>query len=103
MNVAHGIRPAEVQKIIVAAHLAVPGVEARAAIAFLVELESLDHCAHSAVEHEDPLAQQIQKCSSGTGLGRAHKMAPDQLTGCTAGRRPSRWQIANTRSARFIV
>ena len=55
MNVAHRLRPAQIEQIVVAAHLAVPGVEARAAIALLVELERLDHGAHGAVEHQDAL------------------------------------------------
>jgi hypothetical protein len=33
MDGAHRVRPAEIEEIVVAAHLAVPGVEARAAIA----------------------------------------------------------------------
>ena len=40
MDVAHRVRLAEDQQIVVAAHLAVPGVEARAAIALLVELSA---------------------------------------------------------------
>ena len=45
------------EQIVVAAHFAVPGVEARAAIAGLVELERLDHRAHGAVEHQDALGR----------------------------------------------
>ena len=55
MDVAHRVRPAQIEQIVIAAHLAVPGVEARAAIAFLVQLERLDHGAHGAVEHQDAL------------------------------------------------
>ena len=58
MQVADFFRLAEVEQIIVAAHLAVPGVEARAAIALLVEAERLDHGAHGAVEHEDALGRE---------------------------------------------
>src|SRR5262249_55001373 len=55
VDVAHRIGPAQVEEIVVAAHLAVPGVEARAAIPLLVEPERLDHGAHGAVEHQDAL------------------------------------------------
>jgi hypothetical protein len=54
MNGAHRARPAEIEEIVVTADLAIPGVEAGAAIAFLIQAERLDHCAHGAVEHEDP-------------------------------------------------
>ena len=52
---AHRVRPAEIEQIVVAAHLAVPGIEARAAKALLVEAERLDHGAHGAVEHQNAL------------------------------------------------
>jgi hypothetical protein len=52
---AYGVRPAEIEEIVVAADLAIPGVEACAAIAPLVEAERLDHRAHGAVEDEDAL------------------------------------------------
>ena len=94
MDVAHRLRPAQVEQVVVAAHLAVPGVEARAAIALLVQLERLDHGAHGAVEHQDALPHQIEERSSGAGVGRTHSMAPDQAACSTAGRRPSRWQMA---------
>ncbi len=58
MDGAHRAGLAQHQQIVVAAHLAVPGVEARAAIAFLVKLERLDHRAHGTVEHQDALAHQ---------------------------------------------
>ena len=93
MNVAHSIGPAEIEQIVVAAHLAVPGVEARAAIAFLVELEPLDHRAHGAVEHEDALAQQIQKCSSGAGVGRTHNNDSGSVDGLHRG--PQAQQVAD--------
>ncbi len=72
MNVAHGVGPAEIEQVVVAAHLAVPGVEASAAIAFLVELERLDHGAHGAVEHQDAFAHQVDEGGSGAGGGRGH-------------------------------
>ena len=58
VNVADRVRAAQVEQIVVAAHLAVPRVEARAAIAFLAQAERLDHGAHGAVEHEDALRRQ---------------------------------------------
>ena len=69
MDIAHGLRAAEIEQIVVAAHLAVPGVEARAAITFLVELEPLDHGAHGAVEHQDALLEQADKLRSYTLVG----------------------------------
>jgi hypothetical protein len=67
MDVAHGLRTAEVQQIVVAAHLAIPGVEARAAIAFLVEPEPLDHRAHGTIEHEDALLEEVEKLGASVG------------------------------------
>ena len=55
VDVAHGVRTAEIEQVVVAAHFAIPGVETRSAIAFLVELERLDHGAHGTVEHQDAL------------------------------------------------
>ena len=85
MDVAHGIGPAEIQQVVVAAHLAIPGVEARAAIAFFVELERLDHGAHGAVEHQDTPAQQ---------LGELFARVAHHAASCVAGRKPSKWQMA---------
>ncbi len=59
MDVADRVRLRQDQQIVVAAHLAVPGVEARAAIALLVELQLLDHRAHGAVEHQDALGREL--------------------------------------------
>jgi hypothetical protein len=55
MDIAHGIPAAEIEKIVVAAHLAIPRVETRSAVAFLVQLQRLDHGAHGTVEHKDAL------------------------------------------------
>ncbi len=65
----HSVRPAEIEKIVVAAHLAVPGVEAGAAVASLVETERLDHRSHGAVEHEDALGGKLaqRRCLSRIG------------------------------------
>ena len=93
MDVTHCIRLAEIEQVVVAAHLAVPGVETRAAIAFLVELEPLDHRAHGAVEHEDALTQQIQKCSSGAGVGRTHNNDSGSVDGLHRG--PQAQQVAD--------
>jgi len=40
MDFAHGFGPAQIQEIIIAAHLAIPRVETRAAIALFVELDA---------------------------------------------------------------
>ena len=45
----------EIEQIVIAAHLTVPGIEPRAAERILVEPQRLDHGAHGAVEHEDAL------------------------------------------------
>ena len=70
----HGARPAEIEKIVVAADLAVPGVEARAAIALLVEAKRLDHRSHGAVEHEDAIGGKLAQrcCSRGCGSSSDH-------------------------------
>src|SRR3954462_482049 len=59
MDVADRIRPREIQEIVVAAHLAVPGVEARATEFLLLQLQRLDHGAHGAVEHQDALRREL--------------------------------------------
>ena len=73
MDGADGVRPGEIEQIVVAAHLAVPGVEARAAKAFLVEPERLDHRAHGAVEHENALGRGAAQ--RGFGFGTRHGFA----------------------------
>ena len=57
MNLTNLRGLAENEEIVVAANLPVPRIEARAAIALLVEPERLDHGAHGAVEHEDALGR----------------------------------------------
>ncbi len=105
MDGAHGVRPAEIEQIVVAAHLAVPGVEARAAKAFLVEPERLDHRAHGAVEHQNALggetAQRRFGLDADSDLRIDLRRAPSRPVTESArarrrdpGRRPSKWQIA---------
>ncbi len=72
VNVADLGRLAEDEQIVVAAHLAVPGIEARAPIAFLVEPERLDHGAHGAVEHQDTLGGDAAERLLGAGHGYRH-------------------------------
>ena len=55
MNSADGFRPGQVEEIIIAANFAVPRVEARAAIGFLLEPEFLNHGAHGAIKNQDAL------------------------------------------------
>ncbi len=85
MDVAHRLRPAQIEQVIIAAHLAVPGVETGAAIALLVQLKRLDHGAHGAVEHQDALTQQ---------LGELFTHVTHYAASWFTGLRPSRWQIA---------
>ena len=68
MDFADRVRLREDEQVVVAADLAVPGVEARAAIAALVELELLDHGAHGAVEHQDALGRDAAEFLFGVGL-----------------------------------
>src|SRR5262249_57612989 len=93
-----------------AAHLAVPGIEARAAIAFLVEPERLDHGAHGAVEHQDALGREAAERLLGAGRGYRHRgrlgRHPTPLTPTLSpagpgtppssclGRRPRGWSTA---------
>src|SRR5579883_1348792 len=79
MNIAHRVRLRQNQQIIVAAHLAVPGIETRTAIAFLVQLQLLDHGAHGTVEHQDALGREVAKkrfsfaiLDTGTRFGTRH-------------------------------
>ena len=68
MNVADRARPRQIQEIVVAAHFAVPGIEARAAIAVFIQLERLDHRAHRAIEHENALAHGGEKSGADAGV-----------------------------------
>src|SRR6266705_5815931 len=56
MNIPDRVRLGEDQQVVVATHLAVPGIKAGAAIALLVERERLNQGAHGTVEHQDALA-----------------------------------------------
>ena len=87
MNIPHRLGLAKIQEIVVAAHFAIPGIEARAAVAGLIQLVVLDHRAHRTVEHEDALRGLLAK-----GLLRTHHAASCFCFG--AGRSPRRWQIA---------
>src|SRR5262249_59701664 len=82
MDVADRVRTREDKQIVVATDLAVPGVEARAAVALLVELELLDHGAHGAVEHQDALARDpAQRLFGSTGDVVCHRLhAPTTQT-----------------------
>ncbi len=106
MNIADRIGPRQVEEIVVPPHLPVPGVEARAAKRGLVQPERLDHGAHGAVEHEDALGRERAQLALELRNRRrgGHSLhSPLERRALRTGRRPSRWQIANTRSARFMV
>src|SRR5262249_30488980 len=106
MNVADLRGLAEDEQVVVAAHLAVPGIEARAAIALLVEPERLDHGTHGAVEHQNALGREAPQPLLGGGHGYRNRgrrgRHPTPLTpalsptargsavGSWLGRRPSR-------------
>ena len=70
MNRAHRVGPREIEEIVVAAHLAVPGIEASAAITLLVEPERLDHRPHGAVEDENALGCELPQRGSSCRLDR---------------------------------
>ncbi len=100
MDVADRVGPGEVEQIVVAAHLAVPRVEAGTAVARLVEAEGLDHGAHGAVEHEDALGRGLAErgfdlgAVGGLGLELVHcnatfRRPPAPAPG--AGRGGGRW------------
>ncbi len=62
MDGADGIRLRQIEEIVIAAHFAVPGIEARAAKRVLVEAQRLDHRAHGAVEHENAFGGETAQC-----------------------------------------
>ena len=62
MDVAHQPRLRERKQVVVAAQLARPVAEARAAVVLFGETRALDHGAHGAVQEEDPFAQQRFEC-----------------------------------------
>ena len=104
MDVADLGRLAEDEQIVVAAHFAVPGVEARAAIAFLVEPERLDHGAHGAVEHQDALGRDAaQRLLGGRHRELGRKLRHYMLSDCSSRRglrhnRSRRQQVLKKRS-----
>ena len=66
----------------------------------LVELQRLDHRAHGAVENQDALTGSREKGGTRGRDGSGHQAA---ALLADFGRMPSRWLIAKTRSARFMV
>ena len=68
----------------------------------LVILQALDHGAHGAVEHQDAFAGGGEQ--GGSLWRNLDNASSDQAAFCAPlGRMPSKWLIANTRSARFMV
>ena len=80
VNGANRVRTTQIEQIVVAAHLAVPGVETRAPITAFVETKRLNYRAHCAVEHQNAL-------SGETAQGRlsiwpdCHELRPFNLGG----------------------
>jgi hypothetical protein len=58
VDVAYEPRLRQRQQVVVAAQLARPVAEARAAVVFLGKPRALDHGAHGAIEQQNLLAQQ---------------------------------------------
>ena len=101
VDVLDRLRLGQDQQIVVAADVAMEIRKARAAKRGLVILQALDHGAHGAVEHQDAFAGGGEQ---GGSLGRNQVRSSDQAAFCAPlGRMPSKWLIANTRSARFMV
>ena len=61
MDIAYRVRLREIEQIVVAAYIALPFGEARAAIAGFAEPERLDHGAHGTVEHENALGREVSE------------------------------------------
>ncbi len=91
------------QKVIVAAQVARPVREPFAAKLSLAEFMRLDHRAHGAVEHEDAFAPGGAESFGGFGFAQVCLAHAASVSLPGFGRTPSKWQIAKTRSARFIV
>ena len=101
VDVLDRLRLGQDQQVVVAPDVAVEIRKARAAKRGLVIFEALDHGAHGAVEHQDALAGGREQGGSLVGNRRR---SSDQAAFCApCGRIPSKWLIANTRSARFMV
>ena len=101
VDVLDRLRLGQDQQIVVAADVAMEIRETLAAKRGLVILQALDHGAHGAVEHQDAFAGGREQ---GGSLGRnrhGHRIRRLSVRHC--GRMPSKWLIANTRSARFMV
>ena len=59
---AHRAGAAQVEEIVIAADLAIPRIEARPAIALLVETQCLDHRPHGAVEDKNAFSRKLTQC-----------------------------------------
>ena len=101
VDVLDRLRLGQDQQIVVAPDVAVEILEALAAERGLVIFQALDHGAHGAVEHQDAFAGGREQ---GGSLRETGRRSSDQAAFCAPlGRMPSKWLIANTRSARFMV
>ena len=100
VDVLDRLRLGQDQQVVVAADVAVEIRKARAAERGLVILQGLDHRAHGAVEHQDAFAGGGEQSGS---LRRNGMVIGSSGFLCASGRMPSKWLIANTRSARFMV
>ena len=59
------------QQVVVALHVPRPVLEARAAIARLIELVTLDHRTHGAIEQHDALLEELAQRGDASGA-RGH-------------------------------
>ena len=61
MNVAHRVRLAQIENVVIALEIATMVAKARAAESGLVETQVLNHRAHRAVKHENALARGLRE------------------------------------------
>ena len=100
VDILDRLRLGQDQQIVVASDIAMEVRKSRTAKRGFVILQALDHGAHGAVEHQDAFAGGGEQGGSLWG----NRRSSDQAAFCAPlGRMPSRWLIANTRSARFMV
>jgi hypothetical protein len=86
VDLADHVGAREHEDLVVAAQVARVVAEALAAEVGLAELARLDHRAHRAIDHEDPLGEDPLECASGLGsaalrssrLARAAELDKDQ-------------------------
>ncbi len=87
MDLAHDVRPGEGQEIAVAADVARMVGEAGPAEVLLAQPVPLEHGAHGAVEHEDPIAEQPgqERQAALARERRSERVTRHRMPECTPG------------------